>query len=910
MAHAHTPVLYYAYSVKTAAEGIMSYLEDMGTTAHKAIYFDGWNGLADSVVLRDIVEHPTPSLKEKFDKIIHINCSRWKGPRALQRAIVNELNLPQRVTTALDRQDIENDFSEIDQVSRSEIAYITWEIYQTISNLRWLVIFHNKSDNTVNLAEFGFSLFNWSLTPNKVLWTFRGRLRLNPKLEQKVDSSHFINQEIAAMCILYLLWLNAKGSDIINYDWGTHASNYWVCDGIIQDGQFDEPWEASAALLEQIRIEDCSSHEVTFPDDYEYTQHWNSVAYTSESGGDIIVSQKFRSFFLAPKDVLYIPLPPEMFRLSERLLFYSPPFNCCHSLRFLGLEHCKDLQEEEEDKQGRPVHTDWDFDLSQDIIEHMAVNIREVHVKKGRIWRNNLMSWGLLKNLRKLRVIEPTCSWETGKNDEFIDMVKLELLDLSGDCTIQVLPSLSTATSLKTLVLDGSVELDHVGPEGLPPLLETFSLDASSNKLSKISLEGCARLENFLLRGAFPGLEELNLSGTAVQRVNLSDMVVRVEGLRKVFLMGCKRLRAILWWKRARQHEVLCVGTLETEVTCPRCIQHESYSLLLEEGILKSAGHLRERTMIASWLYLDLHVPPTTSKSKWPKSRDEVIIPKPCCYSDVLLDGISLTDVESDGGIQDIYHVMRWCINSLHVHDNSCILEVAPKGSFTWYIDVTLKWCRVERCPNLETVFVTNRLNNRNYSFRDLETIWASDLPAAQTIWSKETITPHVLCFDSLQSIHLQDCPRLMFAVSLLYYTYFPRLQTLHISHCGALRQIFPWDAPVTQEYRAHNVKEFPKLKHTHLYDLANLQEICEAKMLAPMLESVTVRGCWGLKRLRSVDPQCGRRHRPVVHGEKDWLEKLEWDGLHAGHHPSLYEPQHSSYSYYKKRHLRGTVLR
>jgi hypothetical protein len=45
------------------------------------------------------------------------------------------------------------------------------------------------------------------------------------------------------------------------------------------------------------------------------------------------------------------------------------------------------------------------------------------------------------------------------------------------------------------------------------------------------------------------------------------------------------------------------------------------------------------------------------------------------------------------------------------------------------------------------------------------------------------------------------------------------------------------------------------------------------------------------------------------VHCEEDWWMKLEWDGLQAGHDPSLYEPRYSS-AYYKKRFLRGTVLR
>jgi Leucine-rich repeat (LRR) protein len=108
----------------------------------------------------------------------------------------------------------------------------------------------------------------------------------------------------------------------------------------------------------------------------------------------------------------------------------------------------------------------------------VATDIREVHITNGRIWTSNL-AWRRLPNLHKLQVVEPTNPWETATRDEFKDMVNLELLDLSGNSTIQVLPSLSGATSLKTLILDGCNGLEHVGPQGLPPSLESFSLNTA-----------------------------------------------------------------------------------------------------------------------------------------------------------------------------------------------------------------------------------------------------------------------------------------------------------------------------------------------------------------------------------------------------------------------------------------------
>ena len=69
--------------------------------------------------------------------------------------------------------------------------------------------------------------------------------------------------------------------------------------------------------------------------------------------------------------------------------------------------------------------------------------------------------------------------------------------------------------------------------------------------------------------------------------------------------------------------------------------------------------------------------------------------------------------------------------------------------------------------------------------------------------------------------------------------------------------------------------------------------------MFAPKLETVRLRGCWSLRRLPATDPDRRDGRRVAVDCEKDWWDKLEWDGLAVGHHPSLFAPRHSAY--YKK---------
>lgn len=95
--------------------------------------------------------------------------------------------------------------------------------------------------------------------------------------------------------------------------------------------------------------------------------------------------------------------------------------------------------------------------------------------------------------------------------------------------------------------------------------------------------------------------------------------------------------------------------------------------------------------------------------------------------------------------------------------------------------------------------------------------------------------------FGVLRSIHFHNCPRLKFVLQISSFI-LPSLETLQIVHCGNLRQIFPWDVNY-EAGKEDTVKNFPKLKHIYLHQLHNLEVICEAKMFAPKLETIRIRG-------------------------------------------------------------------
>ncbi|XP_006662167.2 uncharacterized protein LOC102722984 [Oryza brachyantha] len=1008
----------WAESIEGAIYDIIPYLDDREKAraedrggVYKSIYFNGWfSGVGASAVLRAIAEDPPQSLTKKFDKIIHIDCSRWKSRRALQRTIADELKLSQHAMALFDRQDEEDDFSMVGEGSRAEIGEITRVIFLSLLQHTCLVLFHSGGNDIVDLYDYGLPPVG--AFGNKVLWTFGGRLRRVSETTNKLNKSHLfisavkmytgcsillweeateislythklglgVSPEVTRECLLYLLSLDHnRGSNIIDYNWTIHAANYWVCDGIIVQGGQDNKkvWEVARALHQEIRLEDYSSN--SRPND------WGDQLYTPldrwifTTKSNIHITADTTSIFLASKSGStshqpLVSLPIDMFHQADQLRvlklchctfnFLSPPFHCCHNLRFLGLDSCMDSPQGREDSQGALeifqrlwvldiCNTDWELDFPQETEQTMHAIIREIHIKNGRIWHKNL-AWRRLQNLHKLRVIEPTSSWGTGEMDEFIDMVKLEHLDLSGNSKIQVLPTLARVAGLKNLVLDGCVRLKKISPEGLPPLLETFRFDAGSNpmvaaQLVKISLAGCVRLKNFLLCGALPELEELNLSGTSIRKVDLSDEVVRVQGLKKVFLIDCKQLRAILWWKHpTRRLEVLCIDNHERNSSDqgrapssdPSSIRiqqknHDGYVITSDARIIQSLL-VDFDDLITRSLYLYLYIPPSTSSRRYKgksisSTGEAVITTKTSCYNDVLLhldqgivgtaydqhditswpapsdfhvevgEGISLTNVESNKGIQAIDLMICQRMKSMHVHDNSRMASVNPKlpSAVRAHRYINLEWCRVERCPKLQAVFDSHN-SEVFYSFESLEIIWASDLLAAGCIWHKETIANSYATFIALGSIHLHNCPMLKYVHPFGDFT-LPSLETLHITHCAHLRHIFPREAAAQ-----HTVKEFKMLKHIYLDELPSLEGICEGcSMSAPKLQCVNLRGCSSLRHLPAVD--C--HPRPIVNCEKDCWDKLEWDGLEVAHHPSLYEMCQSS-SYYKNPLPRGTLLR
>lgn len=291
------------------------------------------------------------------------------------------------------------------------------------------------------------------------------------------------------------------------------------------------------------------------------------------------------------------------------------------------------------------------------------------------------------------------------------------------------------------------------------------------------------------------------------------------------------------------------------------------------------------------------------------------------CYL-YIQDQRTKTKAMMDGGaIAAIPSIICDHARILHVHDS--LYSTSIPGPARWN---TLLWCRVERCPRLDFIFTAPELGGGS-SVRMcwyLRTFWASQLPRTRFMWDTSQLPLSQIgdqSFEDLELLHLDFCPRLIHVLPFSSSVFNQRLlETIEIVWCGDLRMVFPSldtdteSRPTKQQQKPAGAiittVRFPNLKHIHLHELPMLESICGRgrRMYAPYLETVKIRGCWSLGHLPAVSSNRSDNDKVECDCEKDWWDKLEWEGLDGMHRPSLYRPVHSRY--YKKKLLRGSVLR
>ncbi|KAF8731013.1 hypothetical protein HU200_016893 [Digitaria exilis] len=911
----------------------------------------------------------------------------------MQRTIAEKLELPTPVMDMLDAQDEEDDYSGMGKGSRAEIPHVSEAIYQHIQKLvmnrRFLVIFHNGSSEEIDLNTFGFHLSGYSR--NKVLWSFQGRFRLYPRTkvdralmstrtttdvvlsasiedrwrlpailssdaEEVADGSNIIDSfcglweeashhRQAQYCFEYIMKLCRMGSHLVDYELTTHGSNYWKCDGIMQLKQEDVDTDDDDGADRLWLYGDALYHELRLDVDYYQNPYLSSldpvvqclpkIAYwSSPTYGSIVIHD----------DPDFDPFRKDMFNFKQfdnlRVLklsacmfsFTSPPFLCCHSLRFLWLDNCYDIdlfrKEEGEVKDDEGIHRCfkrlWVLDvrysspsfLSGKIMGFLT-QLRELYVMRQQIEMGKLQE--CLHNIRKLRVTK--CYADTSHSDRglmFSGKDKMELLDFSEfhPSNIERFFVESSCRSLETVIVDGS------------------------STLKEISLKGCAKLKSLLLSGLFPQLYSLDLSGTSVKTLDFS--AVTAPELDELYLLDSEKLCAILWPPPTEERMKRYLGKLQIDTRQKEATETRSRSPA-EFGwyiCVRDARFLGSLEPIKNYFgHNDMHVDistmasPTHSHGDADSSKDvrmkmvgnlqqvkddavygdvaatlKAIMcqcpPAPCvssqgCYMHIE-DQMRSTKLQTASHHMTLPGFIYHDAKTLHVHDSLFITPI-PMGPYDsrWS---QLEWCRVERCPKLEGVFAFGSSSGID-DFRKLKTMWVSHLLDARYILAYSVRSDNTGAFKNLTLLHIYCCPRLTHAVTLGTKTSLESLKALEIMWCGDVLEIFSFGAYSSNDNDEIGVWSFPSLKRIDLQELPKLHGIClsEWKIHAPMLKAVRIRGCWSLRTL----PIVSGNNMVVCDCEKEWWDKLQWDSKAQR---SYYKPIHSRY--YKKKMLRGSPLR
>jgi len=597
---------FHADTIDDAAEYILLELLKEKTNTTRTIgsrdnvfYFDGWDGLGASAVLRAVAQCPLAG--QEFDQVIHIDCSMWESRRALQKAVAEQLGLPSQVMELFDRQDEEDDFRGVAKGSRAELQQVLMVMQQHIQKLnrRFLVIFHNGSDEEIDLASLcGFPLSGFST--NKVLWTFQGRLRLMPRwgVEKTMKSerttthafintvsddeeklppelwNHLVQKEASevaevckintgldstiigrptqvAECFMYMLGLCCRGRHSVDYDWATHGANYWICDGIIKqqgqgdreagatDGDDDRSWRAADALQSEMTL-DVDYHQY-LPSSHlarfvESKPSWISPNYGFNQLPDRTI----------PKADIFQHYAEKLsvLKLSRCTFdFQSPPFLCCYGLRFLWLDHCEGTNNTSPDGTGK------EEDIRRCFQRLWVLDLR--YTNCDQILSAHMLD--LMTQLRELNVIGAD-GWDMGQlHGRLPNIHKLRVKTSRVSCSCPENDLFSEMKRMEHLDFSGNYPSDFSSKTSLfgpgvssnVSCLETVVIVDGCFGVEQISFRGCTELKNLLLGGRMTAVRTIDISGTAVKTLDLGKTTI--YNLDELYLLDCQKLCAILW---------------------------------------------------------------------------------------------------------------------------------------------------------------------------------------------------------------------------------------------------------------------------------------------------------------------------------------------------------------------------
>ncbi|KAL5701373.1 hypothetical protein ACHQM5_026718 [Ranunculus cassubicifolius] len=411
----------------------------------------------------------------------------------------------------------------------------------------------------------------------------------------------------------------------------------------------------------------------------------------------------------------------------------------------------------------------------------------------------------------------------------------LELKDLRQlimkDCSrLTMLPRLKELTILQVLDLSGSTSFSQIPSEFLGDTCTLQNIDISRTKITDFSFLHKLIMLPHLEKLA--ELEVLDISGTSIK------FPAGISKLIHLWYLGVMN-RKFLWsfdWELTRK--------ITEQLNLELC-EAESYGKSCLHITVSSTDIFRfmERNIELWCKCVQKFHFCLCSTEEWRKEKDIYLQENVFLFKDIYYQTYNipqLTD-EPDNFLKicgfrtfpDGIELVLTHVEVLYLKKNDFIRRLSDLGAHNVKV---MRECWIERCDDIETLFIEEETEDNLTFGRCLENIWVSNLSHLECLF--EGVMPSG-SFNCLKHVYIDCCPRLTSLFSS--HLELNMLETLEIKFCDQLVSIFR-DRSVSGEHT------LPRLKTIVLCKLPNLQSICRGVL--PSLELLQVKGCPELQDL------------------------------------------------------------
>ncbi|KAL5713129.1 hypothetical protein ACHQM5_015235 [Ranunculus cassubicifolius] len=586
------------------------------------------------------------------------------------------------------------------------------------------------------------------------------------------------------------------------------------------------------------------------------------------------VKEHFRELNLSGTQVLELSIFSECHNLCKLIVS-----ECSKLKMLLPLEPLQKLQVL--DVSGSTLFTTFQDQSLQGKYDFQILEVSRTQVEE-------LPSLSGCINLRQL-LVRDCPNFKTLPN--LRELIKLEVLDLSGDSSFSQInrDSLGNNLSLKNLDLSGTKVTD-------------FQFVSECKNLSQLSLRGCSNLETLSFEGMH-NLRKLDLSESPIEI--LSPTISELCSLRKLLLRGCSGLKSFPHPESLAKLEVLDLSG--TSVGIPDGISNLTHLRFLRLLNRKYIWEFDRNDSVEVKVMLNsdlcgaeesgvdhLHVTATgadifllieknlklngrdygkfhfclCSTEEWRKEKDIYLPEKGFIFKDMYYQTFRIPQLTNEPdkffkicGFYAFPHGIEPVLSQvelLYLKANDFITRLADVGAEHVKL---MRECWIERCNKIENTFYGEEVTENMALGRCLENLCISNLSNLKCLFKGVFEYGGFTC---LKHIYVECCPRLKTIFSS--HLELKKLESLTIKFCDQLGNIF--------EESVLGEETLPQLKTLVLWQLPKLQDICRGVL--PSLGNIRIKGCPMLQMIPVGVNNSNRRVK--IKGDMVWWNNLRFE--------------------------------